>query len=289
MVERQFMSRPGTCDVLTFNLNNPSRQRAERQLAYLVARPESVLVLTETADSAGCTFLAERFTAAGYAVAFPRPEQRGERGVMIVSRLATRPAPFAIGYLPHRAAAVTIDTDEGPLDVIGLYVPSRDASPEKKERKRRWLKECAAALPDGRTGARIVLGDFNVLEPGHTPRYRFFAAFEYGFYEAFGEAGYVDAFRALHPTALEYSWVGKTGDGYRYDHAHVSAGLGSALRDCLYVNEPRTRAARLTDHSALAVRLALTAAAPLPVTDPTRAEDPAPALFRRTVRPVGEP
>ncbi len=273
------MSRPGTCDVLTFNLNNPSRERAERQLAYLAARPEQVLVLTETADSAGCTFLAERFTAAGYAVEFPRPEQRGERGVMIVSRLATRPGPFAIGYLPHRAVAVMVETDEGPLEVVGLYVPSRDASPEKKERKRRWLEECAAALPDGRTGARMVLGDFNVLEPGHTPRYRFFAPFEYEFYEAFAAAGYVDAFRTLHPTALEYSWVGKTGDGYRYDHAHHSADLGSALYGCSYVHEPRAGADRLTDHSALALQLAVTATAPLPVTDPTRAEDLAPALF----------
>ncbi|MFJ8739544.1 endonuclease/exonuclease/phosphatase family protein [Embleya sp. NPDC127516] len=273
------MTSPSTLDVLTFNLNNPSRQRAERQLAYLAARPEQVHVLTETADSAGCAFLEERFTAAGYSVTFPRPEQRGERGVMVVSRLATRPAPFAVGYLPHRAVAVTVDTDRGPLDVIGLYVPSRDASPEKRERKERWLRECAAVLPDGRTGARVVLGDLNVLEPDHSPRYRFFAPFEYDFYGAFGRAGYADAFRTLYADALEYSWVGKTGDGYRYDHAHVSAGLGGALLDCSYVHEPRTGPNRLTDHSALTVRLAVTASVPLPVTDPTRAEEPVPALF----------
>lgn len=273
------MSRPGTCDVLTFNLNNPSRERAERQLAYLAARPEAVLVLTETADSAGCAFLEERFTAAGYAVAFPRPGERGERGVMIVSRLATRPAPFPVGYLPHRAVAVTVDTDEGPLDVVGLYVPSRDASPAKKERKRRWLAECAAALRGGPAGARVVVGDFNVLEPEHTPRYRFFAPFEYEFYEAFGGAGYVDAFRALYPAALEYSWVGKTGDGYRYDHAFVSGSLAGGLRGCSYVHEPRTMSGRLTDHSALTVGLAVAASTPLAVTVPARVEEPVPALF----------
>jgi len=60
---------------------------------------------------------------------------------------------------------------------------------------------------------------------------------------------------------------------------HVSAGLGSALLGCLYMHEPRTRANRLTDHSALAVQLTVTAAAPLSVTDPARAEAPAPALF----------
>jgi exodeoxyribonuclease III len=273
------MTSQSTCGVLTFNLNNPSRERAERQLAYLAARPEPILVLTETADSAGCAFLEERFSTAGYAVTFPRPEQRGERGAMIVSRLVTRPLETGVDYLPHRAVGVTVDTDEGPLDVIGLYVPSRDATELKTERKRTFLQTCRHQLLGGLGAARVVIGDFNVLEPEHVPRYRFFSPFEYEFYNWFGAAGYVDAFRHLHRGALEYSWVGKTGDGYRYDHAHVSGRLAGGLRGCSYVHEPRTGPDRLTDHSALSVQFAVTASAPLPVTGPTRAGEPVPALF----------
>lgn len=275
------MTSRGALDVLTFNLNNPGRERAERQLAYLAARPEEVLVLTETADSAGCALLEERFTLAGYSVTFPRPEKRGERGAMIVSRLATRPLETGVDYLPHRAVGVTVDTDAGPLDVIGLYVPSRDATEVKTERKRSFLEQCRLRLPDAEGDARrIVIGDLNVLEPTHVPRYRFFSPFEYGFYGWFGDAGYEDAFRTVHADALEYSWVGKTGDGYRYDHAFVSPRLADGLRGCTYVHEPRTMDGRLTDHSALSVQLPVTAAAPLPVTDPTRAPAPlAAALF----------
>jgi exodeoxyribonuclease-3 len=267
-----------TLDVLTFNLNNPSRERAERQLAYLAARPELVLVLTETADSAGCDLLASRFETAGYSVTFPRPE-RGERGVMVVSRLATRPGPAAVEYLPHRAVSVTVDTDEGALDIIGLYVPSRDATEAKTRRKRTFVEACRTGLPLGTLGNRLVLGDFNILEPDHRPRYRFFQPFEYGFYEWFEGAGYRDAFRMLHPEAAAYSWVGRTGDGYRYDHAHVSTGLATVLRGCSYVHEVRTSTDRLTDHSALTVSLALGAAVPLKVTDPTRADVAVHALF----------
>ncbi|MFD8509746.1 endonuclease/exonuclease/phosphatase family protein [Streptomyces antimycoticus] len=263
-----------TLDVLTFNLNNPSRERADRQLDYLAARPEPVLVLTETADSAGCDLLASRFEAAGYAVTFPRPG-RGERGVMIVSRLAARPGPAEVGYLPHRCVSVTVDSDEGPVDVIGLYVPSRDATATKTTRKRTFLDQLPGRLPRGEEGLRLVLGDFNILEPTHTPRYRFFQPFEYAAYEWFGKAGYGDAFRALHPDALEYSWVGRTGDGYRYDHAHASTDLLTALRGCSYVHEVRTGTDRLTDHSALMVSLCLRPAAPLAVTNPTRAAEPA--------------
>lgn len=266
----------GTVDVLTFNLNNPSKERAERQLAYLAARPESVLVLTETADSAGCDLLETQFRAAGYDVMFPRPE-RGERGVMVVSRLAAVPGPASVNYLPHRAVSVTVQTDEGPLDITGLYVPSRDATEIKTIRKRTFLDGCRTGVPRGAGGHRVVIGDFNILEPTHIPRYRFFQPFEYEFYGWLEQVGYLDAFRALHPDAAEYSWVGRTGDGYRYDHAHVSAGLITAVHGCSYVHEPRTGADRLTDHSALSLNLSLRPVAPLPVTDPTRAA--VPALF----------
>jgi len=268
-----------TLDVLTFNLNNPGRERAERQLDYLAARPEPVLVLTETADSAGCGLLADGFRSAGYEVMFPRPATRGERGAMIVSRLTTRPGPASLSYLPHRAPSVTVETEEGTVTVVGLYVPSRDTSPEKTERKTRFLEACRSELPGGLVGSRLVIGDFNVLEPDHVPRYRFFKPFEYQFYRWFTEAGYTDAFRTLHPGALEYSWVGRTGDGYRYDHAHVSARLASSVRSCSYVHEVRTGPYRLTDHSALSLSLALRPVAPRPVSAPARAAEAVPALF----------
>lgn len=254
--------------VLTFNLNNPSRERAERQLAWLSQRPEHLLVLTETLPSKGCAFLAQSFRDAGFDVHFPQPDA-GERGVMIVSRLPlTERQTCTADYLPFRAASVSIDTSGGSLDVVGLYVPSRDATPAKTERKRRFLDACRAGLPAGQgPHPRIVTGDFNILEPHHQPRYRFFRPFEYEFYTWLIRAGYRDAFRLLHPTTNEYSWTGRTGDGYRYDHAFVSTDLAALVAECGYVHEPRTT--RLTDHSALALQLSVAAPEPLLVSDPT--------------------
>jgi exodeoxyribonuclease III len=40
--------------LLTFNIGNPSEERARRQLAWLAGRDEHVLVLTETKASSGC-------------------------------------------------------------------------------------------------------------------------------------------------------------------------------------------------------------------------------------------
>ncbi|ARQ67741.1 endonuclease/exonuclease/phosphatase family protein [Streptomyces marincola] len=254
--------------VLTFNLNNPSPERAERQLAWLAARPEHVLVLTETAPSKGCDLLAARFSQAGYEVAFEEPEP-GERGAMIVSRLPlTAPTPCKVSYLPCRAVSAAIKTAAGTVDVIGLYVPSRDATPAKTERKRRFLTACREAIPTGTAPtARLVLGDLNILEPTHQPRYGFFQPFEYEFYDWLGQSGYQDAFRLRHPDTDEYSWVGRTGDGYRYDHIFVSGHLTPLVVDCYYVHEPRET--RLTDHSAMAAELRLPIADPLVVSDPS--------------------
>src|SRR5262245_49943209 len=126
-------------NLITVNVGAPSLDRAQRQLRWLADRPEEVLVLTEIKATAGSQYLAEAFTAAGYAVAFPN-HAPGELGVMIVSKLAVSPDPLgaALDYLPARAVGIVVDTTQGPLRVVGAYVPSRDATVEKTERKKTW-------------------------------------------------------------------------------------------------------------------------------------------------------
>jgi exodeoxyribonuclease-3 len=272
------VNQPGL-SLLTFNIGNPSRERAHRQLSWLASRDEQVLVLTETKASTGCRLLADAFTAAGYAVVYAEPCP-GEYGTVIVSKVATAPDGFGdkIGYLPSRAAAVILPAPAGPLRVIGLYVPSRDASPGKTERKRKWLAACDGALASV-TGEMplIVVGDLNILEPAHQPRYPFFASFEYDFYRSLAAThGLTDAFRHLHPHDAQYSWVGRTGDGYRYDHAFCSQPLRELITECAYLHQPRTE--KLSDHSALSVRIDLTPPRALPVTNPVTAVEP-PTMF----------
>ncbi|SHG74130.1 hypothetical protein SAMN05444320_11347 [Streptoalloteichus hindustanus] len=95
----------------------------------------------------------------------------------------------------------------------------------------------------------------------------------------------VDLFRHLHPDRVEHSWSRRTDLRYRYDHTHGSATLTEALTGCEYVHETREltpAGSRLTDHSGLAVRLALTATTPLLTSDPATAAthaEPEPTLF----------
>jgi exodeoxyribonuclease III len=277
--------------VMTLNIGAPSIDRAGHQLRWLAGRPEDVLVLTETKATAGSQLLAEAFTAAGYSVTFPQ-HAPGELGVMIVSKLATTPDPLstALDYLPARAAGVLVDTGDGPVRIVGVYVPSRDATLDKTERKKTWLERFQAALDATASNdvPLLLLGDLNVLEPDHTPAHPGqFAPFEYGFYTGLTDRhGLIDLFRHLHPERIEHSWARRPELGYRYDHAHGSRALAERLTSCEYLHQTRQAlpdGARLTDHSGLAVQLTLTAAAPLLTSDPTTAvtaqDEPEPTLF----------
>jgi exodeoxyribonuclease-3 len=265
--------------LITLNVGAPSLDRARRQLGWLAKRPEDVLVLTETKATPGSQFLADTFTAAGYSVTFPHHDH-GDLGIMIISKVATIPDPITLDYLPARATGVVIDTSTGPVRVLGAYVPSRDATLDKTERKRRWIGAFRTALQATKTTApAILVGDLNVLEPGHQPEHRQqFAAFEYDFYRALTDRhGLVDAFRYLHPDRVEHSWARRPELGYRYDHAHASLALIPHLTGCDYVHQTREtcpNGARLSDHSGLAVRLALSATAPLLTSDPIAASEP---------------
>ncbi|GLZ32065.1 hypothetical protein Lesp02_42530 [Lentzea sp. NBRC 105346] len=276
--------------LLTLNVGAPSIDRAQRQLRWLAARPEGVLVLTETKATAGSEFLAKTFAAAGYSVTFPA-HAPGELGVMIVSKLATTLDPLgaALDYLPARATGVVVETEEGPLRVVGAYVPSRDATLEKTERKKTWIERFHKALDNTNSNAPLLLlGDLNVLEPNHQPPHRGqFARFEYAFYTDLTERhGLADLFRRLHLDQVEHSWARRADLGYRYDHAHGSQAVAEKLVTCEYIHETRENApdgSRLTDHSGLAVTLALTAKQTLLTSDPATAVDalnePEPTLF----------
>jgi exodeoxyribonuclease III len=238
-----------TLGVLTLNVASPSVARAERQLAWLAERKEQVLVLTELSSGAGSHLLIDRFAAAGWEVRGGGLEGL-DRGVAIASRLRLAPrAGDILSFLPSRAESVAL----GHLDVVGVYVPSRDDSLEKVERKRNFCTALSTFLTERAPRAAIVIGDLNILEPTHRPRYGIFHDWEYRFYEDFRMHGFVDAYRLKHPEEVEYSWVDYRDRGYRFDHVFVSEPLAELVQRCAYVHD--TRETDLSDHSALLVEL----------------------------------
>ncbi len=234
-----------------WNIGNPSLERAAKQAAWLRKQSSDIFLLTECKQSEGCRFLEKYFQAYGYQVVFPKPPGN-EYGVLIASKHPMTPTKFTnyVEYLQSRVVSVKLPFLGDEVEIIGSYVPSRDASYEKKLKKREFLNNLLAVLEKAPTSSsRIVAGDFNILEPDHVPRYSTFEEWEYDFYRWLAQHQLRDAFRHLHPKDQEYSWVGRMGDGYRYDHCFVSSNLLPLVCTCSYLHTPRLE--RLSDHSAL--------------------------------------
>jgi exodeoxyribonuclease-3 len=259
----------GKLAILTLNVASPSVERAERQLEWLGKRDEGVFVLTETSRRGGSELLAERLRGAGWAVRAPVPRE-GERGVMVCARvrLDAQPPPL-VEYLPERVERVAVDG----IEVIGVYAPSRDQSPEKVARKRRFLAELLTTVGADEGAQRVVIGDLNIVE--RSDRSGGFAEWEYEQYDELPRLGWSDAYRTLHPERAELSWVDDEGRGHRFDHTFISSELGERLARCEYVHE--TREENLSDHSAMVVEIEGVASETLEV-DSSLAGGP-PSLF----------
>ena len=251
---------------LSINIGNPSLERAQKQCEWLLNREEDVFVLTETKESKGCLYIEEFFkqygydlfsfhTSTFYDVEFPH-SQTGDLGVMIISKY---PITKKNNYFPKdsiyfsRQLEVEIQIENEKLNVVGLYVPSRNRTEEKIFRKRRFIEDIEIYLKRECHEKRIIMGDLNILEKNHKPHYSTFFSWEYDFYDNIIESGYIDAFKYISPYKQEYSWVGRTQDGYRYDYCFVSSSLETDILECQYIHE--TREIKITDHSAIVMTL----------------------------------
>lgn len=236
--------------VTTLNVGAAAIPRARDLLRWVRRRASDVVVLTETSAGAGSQLIADGLANSGYAVCF-EPDGR-DRGVLVASR---RPVKEVL-HLPavtlaHRACCVVLDC-EPEVSVLGVYVPSRDRSPAKVERKRVFiasLLSSVAWLPAERRASLMIVGDYNVVSRRHEPPLRGYFSFEYDMLDELEALGFRSGHEICPAKRFPYSWMGRTGAGYLYDYLHVGSALQSRIERCAYMQTPRTHG--LTDHAGI--------------------------------------
>lgn len=257
---------------LTVNIGAASLERAELLLNWLAGRQEDVLLLTETSAGAGTAFLLDRFRRAGYDVV--KTPDDGDRGAALVSRIPLaddQPDWFDKVSIPGRIAAAALDTNPRTW-FVSVYVPSRDRSADKTARKENFIGSLLAVLrnlPAEQHDHLVIGGDYNVISTDHRPLHPGFLPFEFGLLETLHAEGFLDAHRHCQPGVQAYSWIGRTGAGYRYDYFHVGRALADRIRGSAYLHQIRTDG--LTDHAAVRLDLDV-AASRLPCGNPAGPE-----------------
>lgn len=255
-------------EIMSLNIGNPSLERAKAQIKWLEARQEDVFILTETKNSDGCNYIADYFlgcrfdlftlgTDKKYNVFFPK-SQTGDLGVMIISKLPLKNS-YSIfdqnNIYFSRFAGCDIEFCGIDIHLIGLYVPSRDRSDEKVARKKVFCIDVAKHIKSIKDEKScIICGDLNILERNHIPHYTTFFEWEYAFYDFFSKNDFVDTFKFCNPNSIEYSWVGRTNDGYRYDYCFTSKKMENKIIKSFYFHEPR---GTFTDHSAIMLEISI--------------------------------
>jgi exodeoxyribonuclease-3 len=242
--------------LLTFNIGAAAVPRATDVLRWLRRRKDDVIVLSETSSGPGTELLREGLKSDGYATFATANEC--ERGVLLATRVPVKRNLAEISVtLPCRAEGIILDTSP-QVALIGVYVPSRDRSEAKVRRKEEFihsLLESIRALPSDLQQRLLLLGDYNAVARHHDPVLPGFFPYEYEFHDELAEIG-LSAAHELRPYgAHPHSWIGRTGNRYLYDYAHVGGALGNRIERCQYLHGPRER--RLSDHAAVAVRLGL--------------------------------
>ncbi len=215
------------------------------------------MILTELAPSKSWAFFRDRLQADGFVVCAP-PIPSGDYGV-IVAVAGGKPNQSLHGFksLGHRIASLDVKFGGNTVRVIGMYVPSRGPASRRNEKKRLFQAEVernleVLAKAEGTDGV-VIGGDLNVVERNHIPKYAVFGDWEYRFYEAFQGAGLVDCFRSRSPE-VQHSWIGRSGDGYRFDHFFSTSAWKMKILGCEYLHDLRRPG--LSDHSGLLLVLA---------------------------------
>jgi exodeoxyribonuclease-3 len=241
--------------LLNWNIRNPSLSRAQQQADWIRQIDANVIILTEAKPSQGCNFLSDWLTSSGFTLFFPQPLEREYCVMVAIKDLPHQQVELDVPFLSHRLVSLRCETAMGKIDLVGTYVPSRGPKERRNEDKQlfqtqlmRLFETSHVTKADDSRGS-ILAGDLNVVERNHVPHHSVFGKWEYAFYETFTQNGWMDAYRYLHPDALEYSWFGRKGEGYRFDHIFVSEELSSYVTVCSYIHE--VRALGLSDHSAM--------------------------------------
>ncbi len=231
--------------VVALNLQNPTAERVARLAERLLALEPDVALLSEFYDDPRGADLLERLAAGGIAehVVGEPASAASPYTVAIAARrpVEGREVPFAGTPDAHRAVEARIDG----ITFVAVYFPlGREHHPFWD---RRFLAY-AATLADQ---PAVIGGDWNTgsrtldIGGGRVPGTRRF--------DALLAAGWVDAWRELHPGVADYTWYSRYGNGFRLDHVLLSPSAPAATA-AVHIHD--FRADGLSDHSALLVDLA---------------------------------
>jgi exodeoxyribonuclease-3 len=252
--------------IVTWNVNS-LRARLPRVLQLLAEHQPDVALLQET-KTAPDTFPTPELAETGYAAVHDSGGQWA--GVAVLARTGVTLDDPQIG-LPGDAVSHEARWCEATVEGIrfaSVYVPNgRTLDSPEYPRKLAFLEAMRARI-EQLSGSDLVVGgdmniapsDLDVYDPVGFVGGTHVSAPEREHLERIRAGGMVDAYRALHPDEVQYTWwdyrAGNfhKGLGLRIDLALVSSGLAPRLASC-GIDRDYRKGKKPSDHAPLLLEL----------------------------------
>ncbi|MBE7158566.1 MAG: exodeoxyribonuclease III, partial [Rhodospirillales bacterium] len=217
----------------------------------------------------GLDFPSNSFDAIGYnSIAVT---QKTYNGVAVLSRHPIQNLSTTLPGDAEDSHARYLETLIGGVRVVNIYLPNGNpVGTEKFSYKLAWMDrlrgEMDRWLAEGTP--TLIGGDFNVIpedidcdKPANWVRDALFQPEPRARYRAMLTAGFIDAFRFLHPEAAgEFTYwdyfrnAFERNRGIRIDHFLLSPALASRLKSCMIDKAPRAQE-RPSDHTPVLIEL----------------------------------
>lgn len=245
------------------------RARLPRLLEWLEQHEPDVLALQETKVEDD-KFPDEPFRDLGYELALHG--QKSWNGVALLARAPIEDVRRGFGDPTMPEDARIIRGRVGGIEIVNTYLPNGNAvGSEKWEYKLRWMERFADLIGSYPAGTPLVwLGDVNVApEPRDvydSPRFLYGVGHHPEEFARLAEivrrGDLTDAFRHLHPEAVEYSFfdfvIPKAAErnlGWRIDHIYLSPSVLPRLSSC-HIDADARRVEKPSDHTFVVAELA---------------------------------
>jgi exodeoxyribonuclease-3 len=229
--------------IVSYNING-IRAGLKKDLAgWLSKNPADVICFQETKAQQEQVDVSA-FEALGYQHYWHSAEKKGYSGVATFTKKKPDLIQAGCGIEKYDREGRIIRTDFGDWTLLNCYFPSGTSGDERQAFKmdyladfQNWISELKKERPK-----LIIVGDYNIAHtemdihnPKSNKKTSGFLPEEREWMTQWFDAGFTDAFRALNPEKIEYSWwsyrarARENNKGWRIDYQSVTDNMQDQL------------------------------------------------------------
>lgn len=234
--------------IISINTNGIRSAAKKGVFAWLAQQNADYVCIQETKAQPEDLEGDPTFSPPGLHTHFFSAQKKGYAGVAVYAKNKPDAVLNTLGEKEFDDEGRYLEVRSGNLSVVSLYLPSGSSGPERQASKDRFLEFFLPKLREWRNNGRdyVICGDWNIAHRNidlknwrSNQKNSGFLPHERAWLDTlFDEVGFVDGYRALHPT-LEgeaYTWWSNRGNayannvGWRIDYQIVSPRLAKTIQ-----------------------------------------------------------